>query len=220
MDYEQMRLTYLLNENLNELSLVSWLDTGEDLTMGSTEDLSLADISQGFELDSSEARAGSVLSLLDDVELFCDGDSGLLGVSSDHDNINSSGLALSDGWLDLWSDWILDANVAQKAAATLEVSVSLGIRQLVASVLLCDVLHVSTIEGNSDSEGSVSLGGNLENLLDHLDLHLLSELELSSILSHDLGASINHSLWSSLEEDLVTLETMVVLDDGGHSLTL
>ena len=72
------------------------LDAREDLAGGAFENGGPLLISQCFKLGAGEAGSGQVGVLRDNLELLCDGDCGLLGVTGDHNNPDSSSLAIFD----------------------------------------------------------------------------------------------------------------------------
>ena len=51
-----------------------------------------------------------IICLFNDIELLCNRESSLSAVSSDHNDSDSSSLAILDGWFDLVSNWVFDAD--------------------------------------------------------------------------------------------------------------
>ena len=190
--------TYLLNENFDELSLVSGLDSGEYLTGGSREDIALLLGGQFLELGTREAALISVGILREDGELLSDSDSGFLLISCDHDDVDTSSLALLDSLLDLGANGVLNANVAYKRAVTLSLFVLVRIGQQIRSVLSSDVLHVATVKSDSDSKDAKSLAGNLLHLGHELLAGVLIKVRNVTIASHDLRALLENALGGTL----------------------
>ena len=112
-------VTYHLDQDLDEFSFVARFDSWEYFAGGATEHSLLLLWRQSLKLSAREASLLDISVLSNNVELLGDWNSGLFGVTSDHDNIDSGGLAVLDSFLHLWSDWVLDADVAKERQATL-----------------------------------------------------------------------------------------------------
>ena len=112
--------TYHLDKNLNKLSLVTRFDSRKDLAVGATEGAFLLLLGEVLELGTGEACALDVSVLGDDIKFFGDRDSCFFSVTSDHDDIDTSGLALLDGLLYFRPDWVLNADVANECQVALE----------------------------------------------------------------------------------------------------
>ena len=128
------------------------LHTGEDLASRAGENLVLLFVGELFELGTSEASLGEVGVLGDDLELLGDSDSGLFGITSDHDDVDAGGLALLDGASDLGSGRISDANISEERAVAFVVLILLVVSKFLRSVGTSDFLHVSTIKSDSDTK--------------------------------------------------------------------
>ena len=83
-----------------------------------------------------------------------------------------------------------------------------------------DVLHVATIKTDSDSENTVALSSNAEDLFVESLLLFSSERGFLATRCHNLGAFINDALRGTLEEDLVVFASSVALNDSAHALAL
>ena len=115
--------TYHVDEDLDKLALVARLDTGEDLSGGAREHVDSLLLGELLELGTGEASLVNVSVLGDDTELLSNSNSSLLSITSDHDDIDASSLALIDCTLHLRSGRVSDADVTKEGAVALEVLV-------------------------------------------------------------------------------------------------
>ena len=135
------------------------LYSGEDLAGVAGENLLFHGFGENLKLGSSEAGLGNVSVLRDNFELLSNRNGGLLGVTSDHDDVHTSGFAILDSTGNFGSDGVLNANVAEEGKSALVVLVLSNISELLLSVIVGDILHVSTIEADSETEDTVAVGG-------------------------------------------------------------
>mmetsp|Transcript_83071 Transcript_83071/g.114704 ORF Transcript_83071/g.114704 Transcript_83071/m.114704 type:complete len:260 (+) Transcript_83071:530-1309(+) len=84
------------NEVLNKFTLVARLDSGEDLTLGTRQSFFLLFVVHLREFNTSKALSLKVSIFRKNFQFFGNGDSGLFDVTSDHDNIDTGSLALSN----------------------------------------------------------------------------------------------------------------------------
>ena len=126
--------TYHLDKNLDKLSLVTRLDSREDLAVAAAEGAFLLLLGELLELSTGEARALNVGVLGDDIEFLGDRDGCFFSVASDHDNIDAGCLALLDGFLAFRPDWVLNADVANECQIALEFLVLASVSKLLLSV--------------------------------------------------------------------------------------
>lgn len=106
--------TYHIDEDLHKLALVARLDTGEDLSGGAREDIDSLLFGELLELGTGEASLVNVGVLGDDTELLSNSNSSLLSITSDHDDIDTSSLALVDGAFNLSSRRVSDADITEE----------------------------------------------------------------------------------------------------------
>mmetsp|Transcript_33669 Transcript_33669/g.39569 ORF Transcript_33669/g.39569 Transcript_33669/m.39569 type:complete len:572 (-) Transcript_33669:477-2192(-) len=196
------------------------LDAGENFAGAASEGVLLLLEGLLMELGSSEACRFDVGVLRNDLELLSDGNSGLFGVAGDHDDVDAGSLALLDGASDLRSGRVSDANIAEEGAVSLELLVLLLVGKLIFGVFASHILHVTAVESDGDSEDTVALGSNGQDLIVYLLLAVGTERDLFALARHDLRALLDDSLGSTLQEDLVAGVAGVALDHSGHCLAL
>lgn len=112
---------YNISEDLNEFSLVSRLDSGEDHSSLDVKGLDLLRFAHSLEFSSSEAS--SSIRSLEDSALRSDSLGSDLRVSGNHDDSDSSGLTGLDGRGNFFSKRILDSNESEESTIGLKLGV-------------------------------------------------------------------------------------------------
>jgi hypothetical protein len=112
-------MTYHLNQDLNEFSFVSGLDSRKHLSLATFENGSLLCFGKIFELRTSEAGLLEVLARSYYVQLLGNRNRSFLGVASDHDDVDASSSASTNRILNFRTNRVLNADVAYEGTSRL-----------------------------------------------------------------------------------------------------
>ena len=173
--------------------------------------------------------------VLDNVDFVGNSSGSWWLITSDHDNLDTSGSALGDGQVDSWSWWIVEGDNTNEAEVVhWEGTWSAAV---VAEVLLwvstpaLPVLNIKLIGASWESVGIESVSGESKYSLSHLTefgvgfinffSELWSEVDFFSV-DEDPGASGEDSLWGTLHEDaeVVVLWILVAVHVSDESVEL
>lgn len=180
---------------------MSWFHSSENLALASLEGgLSLRS-SHVLELGTGPAATFDLLACVEDVKFFGDGDSSFLGITGDHDDVHTSGAALSDTVLHFITRWVTNADIADKLAVRLKLNITRRISKFLLNIVGSEVLHAATILGDSHTKNSKAFAGLCSDLRQKL-LLLIFVLELFGITTglHEAIAAFDDALGSTLEK--------------------
>jgi len=172
-----------------------------------------------LELGSSPTVFLRVLPRGEDADLFGDGNSGLLGVTGNHNDRNTSRSAGLNGALNFFSWGIFDCHVSKENAVAFEVVVLTEVASFITAVSLGDVSLVATVRGVGDAENTESKLLLFNELL--LNLVSVSFRKVGGYsVERDGCAFSEHTVTGSLKEDGVLFVAFVAGDDCRHGLAL
>ena len=199
-----------LLEEVNELGLVGGLSTGEErCVFGGVHLLGITEV---IELASSVALSSEIFIGSKDTDLATDGLGGVLVVSSNDDNTDTSGPALRDGVADFRTRGIQHAAEADESHVLFELSVffgglSLGEKRVGANV----------INGGQSDNTKTTVAVFDDFLVDEASEVLVHGDLLTVASNNGVGAASKDRFRSTLDEKLVRV---AVLDQDRHTLAV
>eukprot|EP00117_Sycon_ciliatum_P016935 scpid38365/ scgid16153/ len=138
-----------VNELLNKFSLVLWFNSRENFSSVSRKCSDSLLIVQSVKFLSSPAILLHVRVFINNRQFFGNCNSGIFGISGDHDDTDSSCFAFFNSLFDFWSNWIFDAHKSEESATSFVVVIFFEISEHLACVLFSKGLEVSTIIDDS-----------------------------------------------------------------------